>query len=184
MSKPYTPQPGTIPHRVVKYLRRMQPGECIATAPLADELDVSPSSILPCMGAAVRGGLVKRESINGLVHWSLGDGTPPPADTDAEDDPEMKSKIVITPAASAAKAAPAHKPQERQKAPDKTNPLRTEKLDAPEIQIQLDLPAPEPVFGAFSDGSLSIEHGDTFLRLGEKQAKALQAFMCKAWSRG
>ena len=176
MSKPYVPQPGTIPHRVIAYLRRMQPGECIATAPLADELDVSPSSILPCMGAAVRGGLVKRESINGLVHWSLGDGTPQPADPDAEDDPEMKSKIVITPAAPAAKTAPVHKPQERQKAPSKT--------DAPVIQIQLDLPAPEPVFGAFSDGSLSIEHGDTFLRLGEKQAKALQAFMCKAWSRG
>ena len=164
MSKPYVPQPGTIPHRVVEYLRRMQPGECIATAPLADELDVSPSSILPCMGAAVRGGLVKRES------------TPPPADPDAEDDHEMKSKIVITPAAPAAKAAPVHKPQERQKAPRKT--------DAPVIQIQLDLPEPEPVFGAFSDGSLSIEHGDTFLRLSEKQAKALQAFMCKAWSRG
>ena len=65
-----------------------------------------------------------------------------------------------------------------------TNPPSTVKLDAPEIQIQLDLPAPEPVFGVFSDGSLSIEHGDTFLRLGEKQAKALQAFMCKAWSRG
>ena len=95
----------------------------------------------------------------------------------------MLAHIAAKPA-PAAKAAPTHKPQERQKAPCKSNPLRTVKLDAPETQIQLDLPAPEPVFGAFSDGSLSIEHGDTFLRLGEKQAKALQAFMCKAWSRG
>ena len=56
--------------------------------------------------------------------------------------------------------------------------------EANRVSIETAEPAPEPVFGAFSDGSLSIEHGDTFLRLGEKQAKALQAFMCKAWSRG
>ena len=39
------------------------------------------------------------------------------------------------------------------------------------------------VFGQHRDGSLSIEQGGTFLRLGEKHAQALQAFMRKAWDR-
>lgn len=181
MTKPYTPQPGTIPHRVIEYLRRAAPGTSIATAPLADELDVSSSSILPCMGPAIRDGLVKRERVDGIIHWSLGDGTPPPAAPDAEDDHEMKSKIVLTPAA-VAKAAEAN--DKLAKRLEKAIESGPKPGDIVLIPRQVDLAPPEPVFGAFSDGSLSIEQGGTFLRLGEKHAQALQAFMGRAWSRG
>lgn len=186
MSKPYIPQPGTIPHRVVEYLRRLAPGTWVASGPLADELDITQSSIIPCMVAAVHHGVVKRDRRDGIVHWRLGDGTALPAPgEEEEDDPEMKSKIVLTPAAVAQSAVSNDKLAKRlEKAikrdpPDVAGP-DTSQLDA---QIQLDLPDQEPLFGAFSDGSLSIEQGGTFLRLGEKHAQALQAFMRKAWDR-
>lgn len=184
MTKPYTPQPGTIPHRVIQYLQRLEPGKGIANAPLADELDISANSITACMQPALHHGLVKRERIDGIIHWKIGDGTPLPAEPDAEDDPEMKSKIVITPAAAAAKAASNDNLAKRLEKAIRHETRCEADPTAIGIQIQLDLPDPEPVFGAFSDGSLSIEQGGTFLRLGEKQAQALQAFMSKAWNRG
>lgn len=181
MSKPYVPQPGTIPHRVIQYLQRLAPGTGIANAPLADELDIVANSITACMQPALHHGLVKRERIDGIIHWKLGDGTPAPAAPDADEDPEMASKIVITPAAAAAKAASNDKLAQRlEKAIKRDTRCEAEPTELG-IQIPLELPDPEPVFGAFSDGSLSIEQGGTFLRLGEKQAQALQAFMGRAW---
>lgn len=181
MTKPYTPQPGTIPFRVIQYLQRLAPGTGIANAPLADELDIVANSITACMQPALHHGLVKRERIDGIIHWKLGDGTPAPAAPDADEDPEMASKIVLTSAAdlrdSNDKLVKNLEKAIKREQRDIIGP-DTSQLGA---QIQLDLPDPEPVFGAFSDGSLSIEQGGTFLRLGEKQAQALQAFMGRAW---
>ena len=185
MSKPYIPQSGTIPHRVVEYLRRLAPGTWVASGPLADELDITQSSIIPCMVAAVHHGVVKRDRRDGIVHWSLGDGTAMPAPVEEEDDPEMKSKIVLTPAAVAQAAVSNDKLAKRLEKAIKRDPPDVAGPDTSQLgaQIQLDLPDQEPLFGAFSDGSLSIEQGGTFLRLGEKHAQALQAFMRKAWDR-
>lgn len=187
MTKPYVPQPGTIPHRVIEYLRRLAPGAEAANAVLADELDITQSSIIPCMLAAVHHGVVKRERREGVTFWSLGDGVPLGPAPDADDDPEMKSKIVLTPATVAQAAVSNDKLAKRLEKAIKSGAIPA---PAPEpdttqrnIQINLDLPPPEPVFGAFSDGSLSIDHGGVFVRLGEKHAQALQAFMSRAWKR-
>ncbi len=178
MTKPYVPQPSTIPHRVVEHLKRQPPGTTIASAPLADELGITPSAIVPCMASAVHHGAVKRDRRNGIIYWSLGDGVPAPAPED--DDPDMKSKIVLTPAATAKKL-------DDQQAQALRNELEKRQQRAPVAlvaspQITLNLPDPEPVFGAFSDGSMTIAHGDKFLRLGEKHAQALQSFMHKVWT--
>ena len=173
MSKPYAPQPGTIPFRVIQYLQRLAPGASIASGPLADELDINANSITACMQPALHHGVVKRERVDGIVHWKLGDGTPLPPAPDADEDPDMRSKIVITPAAAASDDKLAQRLERAIKR--EAEPIELG------IQIPLDLPDPEPVFRAFSDGSLSIEQGGTFLRLGEKQAQALQDFMGRAW---
>ncbi len=180
MSKPYIPQSGTIPHRVVEYLRRLAPGTWVASGPLADELDITQSSIIPCMVSAVHHGVVKRDRRDGIVHWSLGDGTALPSPAEEEDDPEMESKIVLTPAAVAKAAETNDKLAKRLEKAIESGPKPGGIVLIPR---QVDLAPPEPIFGAFSDGSLSIEQGGTFLRLGEKHAQALQAFMRKAWDR-
>ncbi len=180
MSKTYTPQPGTIPYRAVQYLQRLQPGADIANGPLADELDVSTNTLISCLATAVHHGVIKRDRREGLIYWSLGDGTPLPAAPDAEDDQDMKSKIIITPAAVAAMAKANDKLAKRLEKAVAVGP--TKDAQVVNIQIELDLPPPEPVFGAFSDGSLSIKHGDSFVSLGEKHARALQEFMNRAWA--
>lgn len=177
MYKPYVPQPGTIPYRAIQYLQRLAPGATIANGPLADELDVTTGTLVSCLATAVHHGAVKRDRRDGIIHWSLCDGTPLPPAPDADEDPDMPSKIVITPAAVAAKAASNDRLAQRLEKAIKHEAEPTELG----IQIPLELPDPEPVFGAFSDGSLSIEQGGTFLRLGEKHAQALQAFMGRAW---
>jgi hypothetical protein len=96
----------------------------------------------------------------------------------------MKSKIVLTPAAAATTNDKLAKRLEKAvKTGAIPQPAPEPDTEARPIQIELNLPPPEPVFGAFSDGSLSIDHGGTFLRLGAKHAQVLQAFMNRAWER-
>jgi hypothetical protein len=136
------------------------------------------------MLAAQHHGVVKRERREGVIYWSLGDGVPLVPAPDADEDPEMKSRIVLTPAAAATTNDKLSKrPEKAIKTGEIPQPAPDPDTEPCPIQIKPILPPPEPVFGAFSDGSLSIDHGGTFLRLGAKHAQALQAFMNRAWER-
>lgn len=79
---PYETQPGTLPHRVVEYLKRQPEGAEFATAVLCDAMDVTGGHVhgFPTVMAPARqAGLVKVRTKPGhgrTFYWSLGDGTP------------------------------------------------------------------------------------------------------------
>jgi hypothetical protein len=84
----YEPQPGTIPHRVIAWLRK-HPTQEPSTAELAEAVSCDPAGMASCMAPAVSAGLVKRSKVAGFrtLWWSLGDGKPLPktADEDREE---------------------------------------------------------------------------------------------------
>jgi hypothetical protein len=95
----YTPQPGTIPHRVIAWLRRQPVGEEFAGPVIADKLDLAESGgLVACMAAAVRAGLVTSRKRPGerMLYWSLGDGKalPKPAE-DEPDEPLSKAPTTL-----------------------------------------------------------------------------------------
>jgi len=104
MRKPYATQPGTIPHRAVEALKALGPGAELSNAELADQLDVNPFSLIPCLAIPRKRGALKArrdETRHGWpVMWSIGNGIPEPVAQDpedgaAEDDPP-KPKIVAS----------------------------------------------------------------------------------------
>lgn len=96
----YQPQPGTIAARVLNWLRLQPRDYCASSAVLAEELGVLPGNIQPSLVAAVRQGAVAMEKVDGLLYWSLGDGTPLPRPLDQQDDEPLHPlpSIPTTPA--------------------------------------------------------------------------------------
>lgn len=85
----YTPQPGTIPHKVITHLRTLPAGTELTTAVLAESIAFDTSmNLFSYLRAAVDGGALKTSKKNGerWVWWSLGDGKPvtPPSIDDGE----------------------------------------------------------------------------------------------------
>lgn len=84
----YTPQPGTIPARVIEILSA-HPGRQFSTAELGELLGNAVPSLTTIMAAAIEHGAVVRsqhpEDLR-LVMWSLGSGVPVPRQRDSEDD--------------------------------------------------------------------------------------------------
>lgn len=100
MTTTWTPQPGTIPHRALAILRKLGPGESIASADLADRLDADPVSLSTCMAPAKRAGVVKAERVPGkgsTFWWSVGDGKPPALPSDHEPDAPLPRRAPSTP---------------------------------------------------------------------------------------
>lgn len=74
----YVTQPGTIPHRVLGYLRE-NPETEFSTATLCEELDLDPSTFAATMKWAKVHGAVSARRIPGrgpTMFWKLGDGKP------------------------------------------------------------------------------------------------------------
>lgn len=83
----YTPQPGTIPAKVVAYLHGKPPGYQASAAEICEAIGQDP--LLPLsnfVGSARKHGILKCERALGQRYmlWSLGDGTPEPGPADNE----------------------------------------------------------------------------------------------------
>lgn len=150
----YQPQPGTIPARVIAYLRE-RPGQWIASAVIAHDLECD-SHLGPFMITAVKAGAVRTEKRGGRVYLSAGDGTPVQDFPDNDDEPGMRKS-----AATEAQASPgvdidavygkAPTPEELAEQRPRKRPMVAEQPAAASL-------AGGPArFALWSDGSLYIE---------------------------
>jgi hypothetical protein len=101
--KPYVPQPGTIPHRVISHLKTMPPGTELSSAVLADAISQPRGIIASCLNAPRKHGALSSRMKNGLMVWRLGNGVPEPMPPDYEPDEPLVTK-------SAGKPNPAPQP--------------------------------------------------------------------------
>jgi hypothetical protein len=153
----YTPQPGTIAHKVVELFKSQPPGTKLSSAEVAETLGHDVSSMLPCLSTAFKHGVLKREHPPGnLRNWvfSLGDGKPEPLPHDYQPDPPLKpakQEVAIEPV----KAAPS---------------IVVDKPKAKAIEAVR--------FGIFSDGTMTIERGGLRIELSATEATQLAAFVC------
>lgn len=78
----YTPQPGTIPHRAVAWLRENgydADSAGASTALVCEELGIDCSAFTHSMGTAVGHGLVERQAIEGkgrVLFWRMAERAP------------------------------------------------------------------------------------------------------------
>lgn len=72
----YTPQPGTIPARVVAYLATLPAGTQLSSAVMAETLGVDRNIMVTCLQRPARHNVVARDKRDGIVWWRLG-GTVP-----------------------------------------------------------------------------------------------------------
>lgn len=97
----YTPQPGTLAHRIVEHLRAQPPGTTMTSVQLAEALDVDDSTyIIASLVAAVKHGVVHKDwqaDNKRLLLWSLGDGTPQPKPDDHEPDEPLNTAPMVIP---------------------------------------------------------------------------------------
>jgi hypothetical protein len=107
----YEPQPGTIPHRVIAWLKeaeRLEPGKEFPAVVICECLDIELAGFSSCMDRARVAGLVRARrpdpAFRNLV-WSLGDGKAMPAAEDPED-AAMAPKQSVVAAADAAPMVP------------------------------------------------------------------------------
>jgi len=82
----YKFQPGTLPHRAAQYLLRLQPGETVSTAAMAEALEVDGTILTTTLMTAVKHGAIAKDKIDGHLRWRMGDGTPLPLPDDYEPD--------------------------------------------------------------------------------------------------
>lgn len=96
----YTPQPGTIPARVIAYFSTLPAGTELATAVLAEAVDVIPSCVMATLAAAVKHGAIICTKREGISYWRLGAGIPAtnPQASEPDDAPVIQR---IIPAATA-----------------------------------------------------------------------------------
>jgi len=88
----YNPRPGSIADRAMAHLKAHG---LTANVPLADAIDADSGAISASLSTAVRFGAVRRETINGVLCWSLGDGAPPAPD-DHDDDPIVQRVVNVS----------------------------------------------------------------------------------------
>jgi len=93
----YSPQPGTIPDRVIACLKRLPAGEEMSTGALLDALGQPTSfGLQPCMQAARKAGVVQARKRPGsrLLYWSLGAGdAEPESPSEPDDDPPLRRVV-------------------------------------------------------------------------------------------
>lgn len=115
----YQPQPGTVPYRVITWLKLQPKGAEFPSAVIAEELGIIPSHIPASLDVPAKHGAIARRKEGNLILWSLGDGTPLPQPFDLERDeplnplPSPKAKPAERPKPKAKDAA-VKKPEQRQ----------------------------------------------------------------------
>jgi len=151
----YTPQPGTIPYRVIEYLKIQPRGLEFSSAALAEAIGHDGAGLRSCLAIPLEHGALKADKrvppLGGkaTLFWSLGDGTPLPKPDDYEPDQPLSKPPTMAAAPQASK--PAADTVIKRKKPAAKTPAQVPKLaPAPEA------PQQRWTFGWFSDGSLVI----------------------------
>ncbi len=92
----YIPQPGTVPHRVINWLKLQPVGSEYPSAVLAEELGVQQANIGPCLQVPIRHGAITARKEGRLMMFGLGNGVPTCSAPDFElDEPLEADKGII-----------------------------------------------------------------------------------------
>jgi hypothetical protein len=187
--KPYVPQPGTIPNRVIEHLKRLSPDTELATAVLAEIVGQDTKQMAACLASPRKhGALIMRKREDGIHVWSLGSGKPTPLPPDHTPD-EPLHPVPKTPAKPASpfdlRKPRALTPREAKPTPPADPPPAPDTYIGIPISTITAIPAPEPIkescvrFGYFSDGCLIIEKIGNRIGLTEEEAQNLIKFIQK-----
>lgn len=177
--KPYVPQPGTIPHKVVEHLKTQPPGTELSTSELAELIGQPRNSMAACLNSPRNHGALKSRKLDtGVFVWSLGDGTPPPKPDDYVPDEPLHRK------APDVQPKPAS-PFELRK-PRGMNPRETPA--GPPSPAPAPRPAPMPKqdrdrakFGVYSDNTFCIQRGTDAIWLTPEEFKDLAEFIAEKY---
>jgi hypothetical protein len=115
----------------IAHLEALPTGTWLASAPLADAIGVSPASEMHSILAyAVKHGRLRKQKVDGLSRWAIGDGVPLPLPKDDELDDEdrqppapQRSAALAIPMFKAFASKPAEHSTEEAK-PEVTKPSR------------------------------------------------------------
>ncbi len=133
----YAPRPGSIPARVIAHLAALPAGTELATAVLADELDLDAACVPSCLEYAVKNGMLARDKRGHRIFWSLGNGEVVIRESagDAIDDDPIVQRIV---SASATNMPPSsvRKPARSPSMSSVPRPLRVALWSDGQLQIQ------------------------------------------------
>lgn len=158
----YTPQPGTIPHRVIEFLKQHPHGAEFSGAEIADAIGHDGAALTVYLSNPVDRGALKvdkRVPPHGghkVNYYSLGDGIPLPKADDDVDEPLHKPL-----------SAPALAPAEE-------IPARSKPANPHQAAQTLS----RAVFGWFSDGSLVIrQSGAADIQLSQEDTDDLVKFI-------
>lgn len=97
MRKPYAPQPGTIPAKVVAWLAA-HPGEH-ATAVIAEGIGVAPEGLGATLAPALKHGVIGQARREGRVYFWHQEQAPQEQDDDEDDAPMVHRLVSVKPAA-------------------------------------------------------------------------------------
>lgn len=169
----YEAQPGTIPHRVIAFLKMHPEGTEFSTAELSEAIGHEGANLNGCCRHVVEAGALqarKREGEGRVVYWSLGDGIPK-----RKDEPEEPEKP-----RAPVKPPPAHPLDWK-----KTKPAKVPKNTDEESHIVVGgfgpplPPAARPGFrcGVFSDGELHLEKDGSRIVLERFEFESLVSFL-------
>lgn len=168
----YIPQPGTVPHRVINWLRLQPEGTEVPTSVLAEELGIEKSHVGPSLKAPVSHGALTFRKEKGLAWYGLGNGVPMCAAPDYElDEPLVPEQDILIARQLKTKAvAPLIKAVST---PIAATAPALSKPNKPHVATQ---PKAFRV-GEFSDGTLVIERApyDRY-ELSPEEAKVLMDF--------
>ena len=147
--KSYTTQPGTIPHRVIEWLKLQPAAADYSSGDLAEALDVDVSCIVPCLATPKKHGALRGRKEDGCWRWSLGDGTHEPLPFDIELDEPLNPELPAVKAGHLFPGVTKLKARHVRAAPKPaTAPTVAEPVES--------IPTPFRV-GYFSDGSLQLD---------------------------
>lgn len=175
MHMSYTPIVGTIPHRVIEFLKQQPPGTEFSTSALAEAIGHDGASLAVCLAVPLERGALKGEKRFPLTggqktyFWSLGDGTPLPKPDDYEPDEPLPRRNTSKPTAQA--LAPAAPPSAAETVVKRKEPAKPSKVQAVATLNRA-------VFGWFSDGCLVIrQQGAADLQLSQEETDDLVKFI-------
>jgi len=175
----YAPRTGSIPARVIAHLECLPHGTELATAVLADALDLDPTSIPSCLEYAIKHGMVVREKRDGLVRWKLGAGESAalrPDPTEPDEDPIVQRVV-----SAAALGLP---PPELVKKPPRKVFFSAPQADLPKAPLSVAPVAHQPAndvprlrIALWSDGMLVVERGPERIVFARRETEQLVRYL-------
>lgn len=142
----YTPQPGTIPYRIITWLKLQPKGSEYTSAQLAEELEILAPTICTSLDYPRKLGAVacRKDPSSGWLYWSLGNGLELPKPADYEPDKPLRAH------------SEAKEGRKRRKGTSLFIPVLSKSEKAAVSKITAGDGAPDLVVGKFSDGSMRL----------------------------